>query len=712
MRLIAAPFLLCLLLCFFFVHADSQPFDRRVLVTRHNVTLREADPLSPMQVGNGDFAFTADVTGLQSLGGYYYRHGIPLETRTTWSWHCFPDTAGLRFSQTLKGYDFHGRTVRYASLQNTPAGAYFRENPQPMPMGQIGLIRANGDSLRLKDVAGISQELDLWRGRIDSHYQVDGRPVWAETVADPAESAVAFTIRSSLLRTGRLKLAFRFPYAYDVSVKNKSPFLWGFPEKNRTNVLLERPGLVVLKRESDTTVYYVTISWQGKAAFGGNQAEGFFLDPTGLDSLAVVCRFDSVANRKPERFARLRTASDSAWKAYWMKGGAVDFSACTDPRAKELERRVILSQYLVKINYAGAFPPQESGLAYLSWYGKHNSEMFWWHAAQFYQWHRAALLEKGLDWYKKILPQARALAASQGFQGAKWPKMTGADGRPSPGTINPFIIWNEPAVIYLSELVYRAHPGKSVLEKYKELVFASADYLSSFAFLDTLAGRYILGPPIKSVNESTLENKTQDPSFELAYWYYGLTLAQQWRTRLGLPRDAHWEDILHRLARLTVREGKYVEIETDPDMYSRPLGHFSSDMLMALGYLPRTPMVDTAVMRRTFDAIVARNGLGSFTSWSMGKGAMAAARLGETERAVKILCNESPQMTFSQTGYVQRPKEIRSLTNPAYFPVNSSLLAAVGLMAGGWEGAPSGAAPGFPKNGKWNVRVEGMNRLP
>jgi protein-glucosylgalactosylhydroxylysine glucosidase len=45
--------------------------DRLALVTRHNVTLAKADPLTPLSVGNGELAFTADVTGLQTFPAYY-----------------------------------------------------------------------------------------------------------------------------------------------------------------------------------------------------------------------------------------------------------------------------------------------------------------------------------------------------------------------------------------------------------------------------------------------------------------------------------------------------------------------------------------------------------------------------------------------------------------------------------------------------------------
>src|SRR5690606_4591918 len=106
---------------------------------------------------------------------------------------------------------------------------------------------------------------------------------------------------------------------------------------------------------------------------------------------------------------------------YWIKGGAIELAGSKDPRAFELERRVVLSQYLMKVHYAGSFPPQETGLAHISWYGKHNSEVYWLHSAQFYLWNRTELLEKGFQWYKQILPVAQADAKSKGFEGARWP---------------------------------------------------------------------------------------------------------------------------------------------------------------------------------------------------------------------------------------------------------------------------------------------------
>ncbi len=689
---------------------QNQNIDRFALVNRHNVLIREADPLAPVSVGNGDFAFTADVTGMQSFEDYYYENGIPLETLSSWAWHSFPNTENLKLEDAMKDSDFHGRKVAYASLQHSPAGDYFRKNPHPIPMGQISLVRNNGEKLELSAIANIEQHLDLWKGLVSSTYTVDGEPVQVETVAHPELSLVAFKIKSPLLKSGKIKPAIRFPYSHDQSVKNKPPFDWSKPEQHNTVAVRERPDEVVLKRSLDDSLYFVNVQWQGNAKWKKEDNHKFLLDASGADSLVLVVAFSP---EEPEgeipSFAQTREAGADSWQNYWTKGGAIDLSGSTDPRAAELERRIILSQYLVKVNYAGSFPPQETGLAHISWYGKHNSEVYWIHSAQFYQWNRTELLEKGLQWYKSILPVAKKDAENKGFDGVRWPKMAGPNGRPSPGTINPFIIWNQPNPIYLSELVYRAKPGQATLQEYSDLVFESAEFLASYAFYDKETDRYILGPPIKSVNESTEENNTKNPGFELAQWYHGLMVAQQWRERLGMEREPLWDDIMKKLARLTIQDGKYVEIETDPDMY-KGSGGIPSHMLLAYGYLPKTEMVDEEVMERTFKAVLERNGLNSFVSWSLGKGALTAARLGEQETAVNIVTNTAPNAVFHKSGYAQRPKE--PMKCPAYLPINSSFLAAVALMAGGWDGAPPVNAPGFPQDGSWKVRVEGLNKLP
>lgn len=70
------------------------------------------------------------------------------------------------------------------------------------------------------------------------------------------------------------------------------------------------------------------------------------------------------------------------WNNYWQKGGFVDLTASSNPNATELQRRIITSQYHVRVNSAASEQsPQESGLMNNGWYGKFHMEMVLWHNA-------------------------------------------------------------------------------------------------------------------------------------------------------------------------------------------------------------------------------------------------------------------------------------------------------------------------------------------
>jgi hypothetical protein len=110
------------------------------------------------------------------------------------------------------------------------------------------------------------------------------------------------------------------------------------------------------------------------------------------------------------------------WSSFWEEGGAVQLNKSTHPKALELERRIVQSQYIQASNTAGCMPPQETGLVCNSWYGKPHGEMYLWHCAHFPLWNRPELLERSLE-DMKFLPAARENWARFGYEGARWPKM-------------------------------------------------------------------------------------------------------------------------------------------------------------------------------------------------------------------------------------------------------------------------------------------------
>jgi hypothetical protein len=691
-------------------HAATAKIDRQAVVERHDPRLGAIDPMSPLSVGNGRFAFTADVTGLQSLPDLYHDKGTPIETQARWSWHEDPNPNGYKLGDANRDYTAWGRTVGYPTNTRTPAGQWLRENPHLQPLPQIGFVLAGAGARALSaaDVSAVDQRLDMWRGRLDSRVQLLGQPVSVSSAVSPDSDTLALRIRSPLLASGRLALRIALPYGYQMKDHHNPPLDWSHPQGHQTRVLARTGNTLVLEETRDGARYAMTLASDTALTIAQTSDHVFEITPGAGEALALTITFvrDGRA-AAPATAAAVFAASEAHWAQFWRSGAAVDFSGSTDPRAAELERRVVLSQYLTAIQLGDAMPASESGLTTSTWYGKHHAEMVWWHTAHFALWGRPAFTARTLDWFQRTLPVARAVAAGRGLQGARWMKMTGPDGRESPGG-NPLIIWNQPHPIDLAELLYRANPTRETLERYRELVFETAQCMASMLHWDEQGQRYVLGPPLWIAQEIYDQATSMNPTYELGYWARGLEIAQQWRERLGLPREPDWERRRTHLAALPQKDGKYVALESHPDTWDNVESrHDHPSFLMALGQLPGDG-VDRETMRRTLHAVLATwDWKTKIWGWDYPMIAMTAARLDEPATAVDVLLkSDGPNNSYTQAGHNPNTKL------PVYLPGNGALLAAVALMAGGWEGAPARPAPGFPADGSWVVRAEGFKAAP
>lgn len=673
--------------------------DRRALVRRHNPTLHRPEPGSPLTVGNGEFAFTADVTGLQSLDDA--GAPVPLCTQAQWGWHRSPrppavGAAALR----LQAYEVEGRSV---ALPTDPSGqeplwGWLRENPHRLHLGRLGFWDGSeGGDLRATELEGVRQTLDVWSGSLQSHWRWRGEPVAVRTAVHPGQDVLAVRVRSPLLADGRLQVRLAFPYG--------SPAMraadWTGPERHRTGVRRVPWGGALIARRLDEDGYHAAIAWSPGAVWRADGPHEFLLAAApGARELDVVCAFSPQPHgAAPPAASQVEAAAAAHWERFWLDGAAVELAASRDPRALELERRVVLSQYQTAVHCAGSLPPQETGLVCNSWYGKFHLEMHWWHASHFPLWGRAALLQRSLGWYQAILPAARAAAAAVGCGGARWPKMTGPEGTESPSPVGPLLIWQQPHPIAYAELCYRAAPSRATLRRYGELVHETAAFLASYPRRDR-RGRLVLGPPVIPAQENHPPRTTWNPTFELAYWRHALGIAQRWRQRQGLPREPQWDHVRAHLSALPVAEGVYLAHENCPETFSQRARDHPA-MLGALGVLPGCG-VDRATMARTLERVLAEWQWEHTWGWDYGLAAMTAARLGAPARAVDALLLPSPKNTYARNGHNwQRPNL------PVYLPGNGAVLIAVALMAGGWRGS-RGPAPGFPADGTWTVRAEGL----
>ena len=729
-RLRIPALLLCVLLCPALHSATAQDrIDRRALVLRHHVLLEGTAREAPLSAGNGEFAFSVDATGLQT---YPDSLAFPLLTQAQWAWHSFPNPEGYKLEDTYETFTFRGKqqqrpTIGWPDRMDNPAFQWLNANPHKFALARIGLFlqKADGAQALPGDLKAARQELQLWTGAIASYFELEGEPVRVWTRVHPDQDLVAVDIESPLIASGRLALDLRFPYP-ETGWAAADAADWTKPEQHQTTVGEETGRSLRLLRRLDETTYHAGVQSDQELSVERGEAHHFRLRPAAPgSSFAVSVAFspDPLPASLPTP-GESRAAAEQHWEAFWTGGGAIDFSGSIDPRARELERRIVLSQYLMAIQAAGSLPPQETGLTSNSWEGKFHLEMHWWHAAHFALWGRPELLERSMSWYLAHLPQAKALAASNGFQGAQWPKQVGPEGRESPGAINPFLLWQQPHVIYMPELLYRARRDSAVLHRYKDLVFETADFLASVVYRDEASGRYMIGPPVAPAQEVHHATETFNPTFELAYFQAALEAAQAWRERLGMPRNPAWDRVITHLSPLPVKDGRYEAVASNQDLWAsaeRPEcaeGQAGSELIGnpcqntdhpsfagAFGMLPGA-MADAETMRRTLHAVADRWNFQRTWGWDYPLLAMTAARLGEPERAVRFLLLDTPANRYGVAGHTRQYGFIFP-----YLPANGSLLMATAMMAAGWEGA-RGNAPGFPKDGAWQVRWEGLYPLP
>ena len=746
----------------------AQSIDRQAVVSRHNPVITEADPLASLTVGNGHFATTVDVTGMQSFP-FEYGAGVPLTAMSDWGWHKFENTNGLTPEDSYKTMDLgHGHpetyAVEYKASKNDPARnvaatEYFRVNPHRLNLGIIGIEFLKCDApyinfqpcqscrpISLEDITDIRQELKLYDGVIESSYNVHpsidssfSEPVNVITACLPGRDAVLYRIETPLIYR-QASVVIRFLYPTGKHADDAAD--WTKPERHISRILphtgdaINNRHSAVIEHVIDDTRYYLHLRWEGDAVLKETAPHVFSLAKVGLGNvLSFEAEYSESPVPKNEAlvFDQELRAVIKAWNRWWQEGAIVDFSQCTDPRAKELERRVVLSQYLTQVNCANSLPPQETGLTYNSWFGRPHLEMAWWHLVDFALWGRPNTVETILDWYNRVAyPEAKKIAERQGFRGIRWMKMTDPWAGEAPSNTGSFLIWQQPHYIYMAEEMYRAHPTNETLDKYARQVEETAEFMADFVAFDTKTNCYYLKGST-AMQESMSKDFSFNHPFELAYWHFGLTVANDWRERQGLPRHAEWDDIAAHLSPLPqTADGIYTAglpkgktdglTAFDPfdavaagaapvvstETFADKCRNDHPAVLGAFGVLPPSPLCCNSVAaKKTLDWVLQHWNWPTTWGWDYGMTAMAAARLGQPDKAVDALLIDTQKNTYLKNGHnFQTADRLR-----IYLPGNGALLTAIAMMCAGWDGCQDPCNPGFPKDGTWNVRWEGLQRM-
>jgi len=109
-------------------------------------------------------------------------------------------------------------------------------------------------------------------------------------------------------------------------------------------------------------------------------------------------------------------------------------------------------------------------------------------------------------------------------------------------------------------------------------------------------------------------------------------------------------------------------------------------------------------MKNTLTHVMNNWNWGQTWGWDYPMIAMTAARLGERNIAVDALLKDAQKNTYLINGHNYQNDKLS-----IYLPGNGGLLTTIAMMCAGWDGCPKGNAPGFPKDGSWNVKWEGLS---
>ena len=265
------------------------PIDREALVARNNPQVSSFDSLASLSVGNGEFAFTVDATGLQTFP-LVYKKGVPLGTQSQWGWHSFGNPNKYKPEEYLKEHDFgRGHKEIYACQfkedgRQKEASNWYRMNPHRLHLGIVGLEL--GDDVKTSDITDIAQTLDMWNGVINSHFTLKGNAFDVQTVCHPQMDMISASITSP----ARAGVKLHFPYPTGAHADDACN--WDANNKHTTDIVFENAQSAVLKRTLDSTVYYVSLRWEGKASLKEKSANYFVLIPA-EDKLAFSCKFTS-----------------------------------------------------------------------------------------------------------------------------------------------------------------------------------------------------------------------------------------------------------------------------------------------------------------------------------------------------------------------------------------------------------------------------------
>jgi hypothetical protein len=286
---------------------NGAKMDRYELVSKYNIENTFIDSLIRLRVGNPQFEFRVDMTGLQTFPEYYSGDKHP-GTVSTWT----------------------------------------KSNPCNFNLGKVGLqiLKKDGREISISDLQEPVQKLNLWTGEIESIFRVDDIPVNIKTVCHADYDLISVRISSGLIADGRLriKIVFGSDDSDDVNSNLTSE------NNNLTRKLSDTNNITILNRIKDQENYFILV-WRNGSVLKEVEKQVYYLEPESADSVySFSCQFMSDAvNGRVQNFGETFASSRKSLSKYWNSMDEKDFRKYAGKKDREMKGRDILLKYFDRI---------------------------------------------------------------------------------------------------------------------------------------------------------------------------------------------------------------------------------------------------------------------------------------------------------------------------------------------------------------------------
>lgn len=286
---------------------NSSKINRYELVSEYNIENTVIDSLIRLRVGNPQFEFRVDMTGLQSFPEYYSGDKHP-GTVSTWT----------------------------------------KSNPCNFNLGKVGLqiLKKDGKEISVSDLKEPVQKLNLWTGEIESIFSVDEIPVHLKTVCHTDYDMISVKIASGLIAEGRLRIKINFgpEDPEDVSSNHTSD------NNNLTRIISDTNNITILNRIKDRENYFILL-WRNGSVLKEVSKHVFYLEPERTDSVySFSCQFMSdTVNGRVQNFGETLAASKKGLSKFWNSMDENDFRKYAGSKDREFKRHAILLKYFDRI---------------------------------------------------------------------------------------------------------------------------------------------------------------------------------------------------------------------------------------------------------------------------------------------------------------------------------------------------------------------------